>query len=124
MTKHRGGDRVDKGSYWDLRHGTRVDVAENGILPGGRNIPYWRLSPAVMLLVAPICGLLYVIALPFVVIGTLLFLRARKITIAAVDLLGSFGWRPVHAYLAGRMKGKTRAAKQEAKEGNENNKPL
>jgi hypothetical protein len=76
-----------------------------------------------MLLVAPICGLLYVIALPFVVIGTLLFLLARKVAIATVDLLGSFGWRPMHAYLAGRKKGKTKTAKHEAKESDENGKP-
>jgi len=60
---------------------------------------------------APFMGLAYVIALPFIAIGTVLTLITKKIGVKAyhaVATLASFGWRPMEAYLAGK---KNRRAK-------------
>ncbi len=61
------------------------------------------------LLAAPFAGLLYVIALPFIAIGTVLAMTARKLLAGIVALAGnlvSFGWRPSEAHLAGKKKGR------------------
>ncbi len=116
MTKYRGGEKVGKGTYWDVRNGTRVDVDEAGVLPGGTSTSYWKASPVTMLVAAPFIGLIYVIALPFIAIATVLALIAKKICGAALSVLGSmmsFTWSPGHAYLAGKKK---QAKKEPAQE--------
>ena len=57
------------------------------------------------IVIAPFIGLAYVIALPFIAIGTVLTLITKKVGVKAyhaVATLASFGWRPMEAYLAGR----------------------
>jgi hypothetical protein len=66
---------------------------------------------AVLLLVAPFVGLVYVIALPFVFIATVAALVGRKLAEGIFNLLGnlvSFSWRPDEAYLGGKKKKKDR----------------
>ena len=66
---------------------------------------YWNL------LAAPIIGLLYVIALPFIAIGTVLAMTGKKVLGGMAALAGnlvSFGWRPSEAHLAGKKKGRKR----------------
>jgi len=125
MTKHKGGGKAGRGTYWDLRNGTRVDLDESGVLPGGPDISYWKVSPALMLLAAPVVGLVYVIVLPFVAIGTVLALGAKKVGSATLGLLGSlvgFTWSPGHAYLNGKEKGaKTRKDEDSGQESGEDN---
>lgn len=56
---------------------------------------------------APFIGLAYVVALPFMAIGTVLTLITKKVGVKAyhaVANLASFGWRPMEAYLAGRKR--------------------
>ena len=50
---------------------------------------------------APFIGLAYVIALPFVAIGTVSVLLAKK-AVDRLSTLASFGWRPLEAYLTGK----------------------
>lgn len=66
------------------------------------------------LLMGPILGLIYVIALPFIAIGTMVILLGRKVIGGMFNLLGSlvsFGWRPTEAHLAGKKKDKKREHK-------------
>ncbi len=61
------------------------------------------------LFVAPIAGLLYFIALPFIATGTVLAIAGKKALEGVVAVIGglvSFGWRPSEAHLAGKKKGK------------------
>jgi hypothetical protein len=61
------------------------------------------------LFVAPIVGLLYVITLPFIAIGTVLAAAGKKVLAGMATLAGnlvSFGWRPLEAHLAGKKKRK------------------
>jgi hypothetical protein len=64
---------------------------------------YWNLF------VAPVLGLMYVIVLPFIAIGTMAAVLAKKALEGMSDLVGSFvsfGWRPMEAHLAGKRKGR------------------
>jgi hypothetical protein len=61
------------------------------------------------LVAAPIVGLLYVIALPFIAIGTVAAVMVKRATEGLYHVVGnlvSFGWRPMEAHLAGKRKGR------------------
>lgn len=61
------------------------------------------------MIVAPFTGLAYVIALPFVAIGTVLTLITKRVATKVYNVLAtltSFGWRPMEAYLAGKKSSK------------------
>ena len=64
---------------------------------------YWNLF------VAPVVGLMYVIALPFIAIGTMAAVLGKKALEGIANVVGSlvsFGWRPMEANLAGKRKGR------------------
>jgi hypothetical protein len=66
---------------------------------------YWNL------VVAPFAGLLYVIVLPFIAIGTVVAMIGKKALEGMAGLAGdlvSFGWRPLEAHLAGKKKERKR----------------
>lgn len=72
-----------------------------------------RLKGIGALLLGPILGLAYVIALPFITIATIVSLLGREIVGAALGVVRnivSFGWRPSEAYLAGKKKKKKDSA--------------
>lgn len=109
MFTHKGGYKVSKGTYWEVRSGHRVDIADEGLLPGDVTASYLRAPAGVMLLMGPIIGLLYVIALPFIGIAVVATQLAGKILEGLYNLIGksvSFGWRPKNAYLTGKKKKK------------------
>lgn len=63
------------------------------------------------LVMAPVVGLAYVIALPFIAIGAVAAAIGRKAVIGLCHLAGnlaSFGWRPLEAHLAGKKKERKR----------------
>ena len=122
MLRHNGGEIVEKGTYWNLSNGERIDVAEQGILPGGRDRNFYRMPAAAVLAAAPVLGLLYAAFLPFIGIAMLAKLVAQKIgggVLETVPGSASFGWRPSESYLAGR---KHRAKKDEAPKDSEEKK--
>ncbi len=107
MLTYKGGTLVEKGTYWNLSNGERIDVADKDVLRGGASSTYLRISAGFMLLAGPIIGLLYVVLLPFIGIATVTAIAARKVVGGAVNLIGkslSFGWRPRTAYLSGKKK--------------------
>lgn len=66
----------------------------------GKNV-FWSL------VAGPVLGLLYVIALPFIAMGTVVAAIGKKVLEGAASLAGnlvSFGWRPLEAHLAGKKK--------------------
>jgi hypothetical protein len=121
MFKYKGGHRVGKGTYWNFSDGTRVDIAHEGVLPGDETTEYRRISPGMAVLEAPVIGLVYVVAMPFMAIGTIAVLAARKVLSGLGALLGSlvfFGWRPSEAHLEGKKRGRNKRAKgRNAKKG-------
>jgi hypothetical protein len=107
MRKYKGGQKVGKGTYWNFSDGTRVDMPDEGTLPGNGSATYTRFPPGIVLLGGPVIGLCYVIALPFMAVGTILALVVKKVLSGMCGVLGnlvSFGWRPSEAHLAGKRK--------------------
>jgi hypothetical protein len=114
MLKHNGGELVGKGTYWNLTNGERIDITNEGTLPGDRNRTFYRMPASAIIVAAPVLGLLYAAFLPFIGIAMLLKLVARKIgggVMETVQSSASFAWRPSESYLSGR---KNKAKKDEA----------
>ena len=113
---------VGKGTYWNLSNGERIDIAEQGTLPGGRERSFYRMPAAAVLVAAPVLGLLYAAFLPFIGIAMLAKLVAQKIGGSVLETVpgsASFAWRPSESYLSGR---KNRAKRDEASKDSEENK--
>ncbi len=107
MLTYKGGSRVEKGTYWDLSNGHRIDVTDEAILSGDQSSTYLRMPAGAMLLAGPVIGFLYVMLLPFIGIATVATIAARKVGGGVLNLVGkslSFGWRPRTAYLSGKKK--------------------
>jgi len=109
MMSYKTGNRVGKGTYWDLSNGQRIDVEQEAILSGEASATYYRIPASMMLLAGPIIGLFYVLSLPFIGIATLATLATGWVVGNVMSLIGkslSFGWRPREAYLSGKKKNK------------------
>ena len=107
MLTYKGGNKVGKGTYWDLANGKRIDVAGEGVLAG--TATYVRMPSAVMLLSGPIIGLIYAILMPVIGIATVATLAVATVLGGLYHLAAksiSFGWQPKNAYLAGKKKKK------------------
>ena len=107
MLKHNGGERVGKGTYWNLGNGERVDIQEEGILPGNGKKTYYRMPAAAIIVAAPVLGLMYAAFLPFIGIAMAMKLVGQKMggrVMETVQGTASFGWRPSESYLSGRKK--------------------
>jgi hypothetical protein len=109
MLRYKAGNKVGKGTYWDLANGQRIDIEQESILNGEASASYYRIPTGVMLIAGPVIGLFYVISLPFIAIATVTTLAAGKVVNGLLSLVGtslSFEWRPREAYLAGKNKKK------------------
>ena len=69
---YKGGEIVGKGPYWSPMDGRRVMLREAGILPGEKTEGFFRISLPLLLLAAPLSGMMYVMFLPFLGIGVFL----------------------------------------------------
>lgn len=115
---YRGGHKAGTGTYWNVMSGRRIDLAKEGVLPGEEKAIYIKAPAIVVLLSAPILGLLFAVFLPFIGIAMTVTIVAKKLTNSVANAAAksfSFGWRPVEAYLAGRKRKKA-AKKSEKKE--------
>jgi len=122
MLRHNRGEMVGKGTYWNLTTGERIDIAEEGTLPGGRERHFYRMPAAAVLVAAPVLGLVYAAFLPFIGIAMLVKLLAQKIgggVMETVQSSASFAWRPSESYLSGR---RNKAKKDEASKDTEEKK--
>ena len=123
MLKHNGGERVGKGTYWNLGNGERVDIQEEGVLPGNEKKTYYRMPAAAIVVAAPALGLLYAAFLPFIGIAMLVKLVGQKAGGGVMEMVhgsASFGFRPSESYLAGKKKsGKKDEVSEEGDEKNE-----
>ncbi len=109
MFTHAAGKKVGKGTYWDMMSGQRVDMAQEGILPGGSGALYLRTPSGAMLFLGPVLGLAYVMVMPIMAVVTILVLLVQKTLGGAIKLtknIISFGWSPTEAYLGGKNKKK------------------
>lgn len=103
----RGGNKVEKGTYWNFSSGEMVEMANAGILPGNSNDKYIRASNIAVLLLGPFVGLAYILVMPFLAVIMVMTLLIGGLGTVLANLFGktvSFGWRPVEAYLSGRKR--------------------
>ena len=102
MLKHNGGDRVGKGTYWNLTNGERIDINNEGTLPGDAKKTYYRMPAAAIIVAGPVLGLMYAAFLPFIGIAMLVKLVGQKAGSGVMELVhgsASFGWSPSESYL-------------------------
>ena len=111
----KGGQTAAAGTYWNLSNGERVDMTQEGALPGTKDTMYLKAPAVAMLAMGPVIGLVFAIFLPFIGIAMTVGVVARKLAEGVADAAAgslSFGWRPVEAYLAGRKRKKEARAKK------------
>jgi len=114
-----GGHTVQAGTYWNMANGNRVQMDQEGVLPGSGTTRYLKAPVAVMLMAAPVIGLVFAVFLPFIGIAMTLNLIGKKLVEGVVSAAAgsvSFGWRPIEAYLAGRKTKKEARAKKDIKD--------
>jgi hypothetical protein len=124
MVMHKGGMFVERGLYWSPLNGRQVKVREDGRLPGDESNTYLKLSPAVLLVIAPLFGMMYVMFLPLFGIGVFIVSWLVPVigTLSAVALTGArissknsfFNWNPTRAYLSGVRKNQKGGGKGKA----------
>ena len=122
MLKNSGGDRVGKGTYWNFNTMARIDITDEGTLPGDVKAAYYRMPAAAIIVVAPVLGLMYAAFLPFIGIAMVVKLVGQKLGGGVMDAVmgsASFGFRPSESYLAGKRR-KDRKG-EASKEGDERN---
>lgn len=107
MLRYNAGSKVGKGTYWNFANGERIDVSDEGVLPGGKRTVYFRLPATGIIVLGPIIGLLYAAFLPFIGIAMLIKVvlqKAAQMAFSSAKSRASFGWRPSESYLAGQKK--------------------
>jgi hypothetical protein len=117
---NNGGHTVKAGTYWNMTNGSRVQMDQAGVLPGDRKTRYIKAPVAVMLMAAPVIGLVFAVFLPFIGIAMTLSLIGKKLVEGVASAAAgsmSFGWRPIEAYLAGRKRKKEAREKKADKGG-------
>lgn len=115
---YRGGMLVGKGCYWNPMDGRRIDMKEDGLLPGEKDKTYLRVSPFCLLLIAPALGMTFVLLLPlfgvgvFIILGLIPILGAlTSIAVTGMKICSrfdgkgfSFNWSPSRAGFSGAKK--------------------
>ena len=115
---NRGGHTVKAGTYWNMVNGSRIDLAEEGILPGGHDTLYVKAPSIAVLAAGPVLGLLFAVFLPFIGIAMAATLIVKKVGEGVRDAAAAsvtFGWKPIEAYLAGRKRKKEARKREEKK---------
>lgn len=114
--RHIGGEKAEKGNYWNFRTGERVTMSEAGRLPGDEETVYYKANPLAILAAGPVLGLLYAAFLPFIGIAIIARVAVAKLMGSSAEGLSrvaTFNWSPSESYLAGRRSKKTEAEKKE-----------
>jgi hypothetical protein len=115
---NKGGNKVAAGTYWNMTNGNRVQMDQEGVLPGSGQTRYIKAPVAIMLMAAPVIGLVFAVFLPFIGIAMTLNLIGKKLVEGVASAAAgsmSFGWRPIEAYLAGRKRKKEAREKKSDK---------
>ncbi len=121
MTRYHGKQNVEPGIYLNLRELSFKSLDDEGHLPGKETSVYYRVPALVLLVAAPLLGLVYAIFLPligFMMLGAFLaskFYGVAKQAADATVLVLRPAWQPARAFLTRgkRAKGKEKQAKGE-----------
>lgn len=89
MFKHKGGDVVKGGFYWNQASWHLENVeGKFGSLPGDETARYARIPTLLLFVLAPLMGALFVVFLPFIGFALLIGMLAAK-------MMGLFKKSPV-----------------------------
>ena len=121
MTRYYGNQNVDPGIYLNLRELSFKSLDDEGRLPGTKTSVYYRVPALVLLVAAPLLGLVYAIFLPligFMMLGAFLAGKLYGLGKQAADatvLVLRPAWQPARAFLTRgkRAKGEAATAKPE-----------
>jgi len=116
----KGGQTAAAGTYWNLADGNRVDMDQEGVLPGKGSERFLNAPAAAALAAGPVIGLIFAVFLPFIGFAMTLGLVGRKLADDVVSAAAgsvSFGWRPIEAYLTGRKRKNEAQVKKSDKTG-------
>ncbi|MDH4161717.1 MAG: hypothetical protein OEW15_03385 [Nitrospirota bacterium] len=114
----KGGHTAAAGTYWNLENGERVNMDQEGVLPGNGQTRYIKASGIAVLAAGPVLGLIFAVFLPFIGIAMALNMAGKKLVEGLANAAAgsmSFGWRPVEAYLAGKKRNKAVRARKTGK---------
>jgi hypothetical protein len=123
--RHKGGEKVSKGNYWNLTNGQRVIVRNEETLPGDDTSTYYKINPVIILAAGPVLGLLYAAFLPFIGIAMVMQLLLAKmfaVTAGEVARVSTFNWSPAASFLAGRKHRNKKSGDEKAEEKKEEKK--
>jgi hypothetical protein len=119
MKLHVGGSHVERGGYWSFTNGSYARIPEGGgTLPGGDKVKYIRAPLPLIFLGAPILGLTFVIFLPFVGFGMVLYVLGKALRVAlegfaeSVVRVAAPNWAPGRAYFARRRENRAHKKSQ------------
>lgn len=121
MRRYRGNEKVEPGIYFNLREIAFRTFEEDGTLPGTAEDTWWSVPTLVLLVVAPLVGLVYAMFLPFIGFAMLGAIVIRKIggylgvSAEAFRRVLRPAWQPARAFLGRRGK-KNRPAPEPPKE--------
>lgn len=111
MVRYKGGEKVVPGIYLNRKTGEIVNrMKTGGVLPADRDTEYIKIPAAAMLIFGPLIGLVYVVFLPFIAFGMLLWYGMDRLihvfTPVHERVMGVAAptWTPVEAYLDGKAK--------------------
>lgn len=131
MVIYKGGMIVGTGLYWSPMDGQRVTIGEEGRLPDDDSRTYLRISPACLLIVAPLFGMMYVIFLPLFGIGVFIvsWLAPLISVLAGFAMTGVrvcgriagrsafFDWSPSRAHFSGAGRNAKKIGSQKSAAG-------
>ncbi len=120
MVMYKGGMVVEKGLYWDPVDGGRINVREDGLLPGNKDTRYLKISSVALLVIAPLFGMMYVMFLPLFGIGVFFISWMAPVICTLVSAASTgikvcsridgrnafFNWSPSRSYLSSSAKSK------------------
>lgn len=117
MTRYHGNQTVDPGIYLNPRELSFKSLDDEGRLPGKETSVYYRVPALVLLVAAPLLGLVYAIFLPligFMMLGAFLASKVYGLAKQAADatvLVLRPAWQPARAFLTRGKRAKAEGAK-------------
>lgn len=81
-----GGRTVEKGTYWNLTSGARIDVDGTVTLKGSRADRYVKIPVAGLCIAGPLAGLLFTVVIPFLFLLVMLALLPRTVHASGASL--------------------------------------
>ena len=121
MKRCNGNEKVGAGLYMNVGELSFKALDKEGVLPGTEMDTYYRVPALAMLIAGPILGAAYVMFLPCIGFGILLWTLGEKAVVLAAEVVEAVArvikptWHPTMAFLS-KNKAKAKTAADEGKD--------